>query len=135
MNVEINALESGQFWTYGSEKDGDNWKKLQIQLQNWGWAPDPSSATMWFTPDQVGIWNWERWRSDEYAKLHADALKELDPAKRGALYAKMQDLMEESGAYLFLTPGINPLLVANDIEPAVSPDGRRYFLPSFKKKA
>jgi peptide/nickel transport system substrate-binding protein len=135
MNVEINALESGQFWTYGSEKDGDNWKKLQIQLQNWGWAPDPSSATMWFTPDQVGIWNWERWRSDEYASLHKAALGELDADKRGKLYQKMQDLMEGSGAYLFLTPGINPLLAATEIEPAVSPDGRRYFMPQFKHKA
>jgi peptide/nickel transport system substrate-binding protein len=133
MTVEINALESGQFWIQGSEKDGNYWKTLQMQLQNWGWAPDPSSATMWFTPEQVGVWNWERWRSDKYAELHKAALIDLDPATRGQKYHEMQDLMEESGAYVFLTPGINAMLVANGVEPAVSPDGRRLMLPKFKK--
>jgi len=47
----------------------------------------------------------------------------------------MMDMMEESGAYLFLTPGINPLLVRSGIEPAISPDGRRHFFKMFKRTA
>lgn len=135
IKVSIDAMESGTFWVQGSEKDGDYWKKLQLFIHNWGWAPDPSSATMWYTPDQIGVWNWERWNSPEYAELNKAALKELDAKKRGDIYVKMMDMMEESGAYLFLTPGINPLLVRDGIEAAISPDGRRHFFKMFKHAA
>jgi hypothetical protein len=42
--------------------------------------PDPSWATVWFTPEQVGVWNWERFDNAEYAALHAQGLVDLDPA-------------------------------------------------------
>ena len=41
--------------------------------------PDPSWATVWFTPEQIGVWNWERWNSPEFGELHKQALVELDP--------------------------------------------------------
>jgi len=135
IDVEINPLESGLFWVQGMESEGEYWKTLQLFIHNWGWAPDPSSATMWYIPDQIGVWNWERWNSPEYDALHKQGLVELDPAKRDAIYKKMMDLMEESGAYLFLTPGVNPLLYRDTIEPAVSPDGRRHFFSKFARVA
>ena len=135
IEVEINSLESGLFWVQGIESEGDHWKTLQLFIHNWGWAPDPSSATMWYTPDQIGNWNWERWNSPEFLELHRQGLVELDPAKRGEIYSQMMDLMEESGAYLFLTPGVNPLLYRDTIVPAVSPDGRRYYVSKFTRAA
>src|SRR5690606_39940765 len=61
----------------------------------------PAWALMWFTCDQVGVWNWERWCSPEFDALLAEGAKEMDPAKREPIYRRMQDLMEESGAYVF----------------------------------
>lgn len=135
IEIEINPMESGLFWIQGIEAEGEFWKTLQLYIHNWGWAPDPSNATTWYTPDQIGKWNWERWNSPEYLELHKQALAELDSAKRGELYKKMMDLMEESGAYLFITPGVNPLAYRDTIEPAVSPDGRRYYFRKFGKVA
>ncbi|MBM3585498.1 MAG: peptide ABC transporter substrate-binding protein [Alphaproteobacteria bacterium] len=135
IRVTINPMESGLFWIQGMESEGEYWKTLQLFIHNWGWAPDPSSATMWYTPEQVGVWNWERWNSPEYDAMHKAALKELDPTKRAALYTQMMDMMEESGAYVFLTPGVNPLLVRDGIQEAVSPDGRRHWFKMFKPTA
>ena len=58
--VQINQHDSGSFWSLGSEADGERWRSLQLILQKYGMQPDPAFATAWFTPEQVGIWNWER---------------------------------------------------------------------------
>ena len=49
------------------------------------------------------MWNWERFCNEEFDKLHAAARIEKDVAKRAAMYEKAQQLMEDSGAYVFLT--------------------------------
>jgi peptide/nickel transport system substrate-binding protein len=87
---------------------------------------------VWFTTAQIGEWNWERWSSKEYDGLHEQALLEPDPAKRQAMYVRMQDLMEESGAYVFLTHGINAVLYRNHLKPALTPDGNRMLLRKFQ---
>jgi peptide/nickel transport system substrate-binding protein len=122
--VEINLLESGAFWA-----SGDN-INLQLVLNRYSMAPDPSYATAWFTTEQAGIWNWERFRNEEFDKLHAAASQESDPAKRDVMYRRAQDLMEESGAYCFITHEATPIVHSSRIIPALRPDGLpllRYF--------
>ena len=89
--------------------------------------PDPAWATVWFTPEQIGVWNWERWNSPEFGRLHEQGLHERDPQKRDVLYRHMQDLMEESGAYLFLTHGASAFIHRADLQPALWPDGKPVF--------
>ncbi len=67
-----------------------------------GTIPDPYEATQWFVSSQVGIWNWERWKSEEYDKLYQDGIAEIDPDKRRDIYLRMQDIMEETGAYVWI---------------------------------
>jgi len=93
-------------------------------------TPDPYYATAWFTKAQVGIWNWERFRSDEFDALVNQAMVESDPDKRAAMYRKAQDLMEASGAYRFITHEATPVIYRDRIKPALRPDGLallRYF--------
>ena len=89
--------------------------------------PDPAWATVWFTPGQIGVWNWERWNSPEFGRLQEEGLHERDHEVRDALYRRMQDLMEESGAYLFLTHGVIAYIHCADMEPALWPDGKPVF--------
>lgn len=103
INVVINQRDSATFWTLGDESTGDQWKDVQLILNRFSMDPDPSYATEWFTCEQVGVWNWERFCSEEFDKLHADAKVEKDVAKRDEMYQKAQQLMEDSGAYVFLT--------------------------------
>ena len=124
ITLEINLLESGAFWSSGDNED------LQLVLNRFSMAPDPSYATAWFTTEQAGIWNWERFRNEEFDNLHRAASQETDPEARGEMYRQAQDLMEESGAYRFITHEATPVVHSSRITPALRPDGLpllRYF--------
>ena len=123
ISLEINVHEAATFWTLGDEKSGDRWKDLQLVLNRFSMTPDPYYATAWFTNQQVGVWNWERFRSEEFDRLHADAAKETDTAERDRMYRRAQDLMEESGAYRFITHEATPVVHASPVKPALRPDG------------
>ena len=130
IKVEIKVHDSGSFWSLGDDSKGDRWKDIQLVHMRYSSAPDPYYAAQWFTDDQIGIWNWERFDSPKYNELHEKAISETDRDKRCAMYREMQDLMEESGAYRFITHEANPVLFAKSIAPALRPDGMpllRYF--------
>ena len=131
ITVQIDRRDSGTFWSLGAEAAGDAWKSLQLIINRFTMRPDPFFATRWFTPAQIGIWNWERFNSKEYGELYEQALSELDPAKRANLYVRMQDLMEQSGDYVFLTHEAAGVLWSDKIVPALRPDGMPY-MPGFE---
>ena len=131
IDVQINQHDSGTFWVLGSEADGDRWQSVQLILNRFSMQPDPSFATAWFTPEQIGVWNWERFRSEEFGKLHQQAMVTTDAAERDAMYRRMQDLMEESGAYVFLTHETNGAIFRDTIAPALLPDAN-VVLPEFR---
>jgi peptide/nickel transport system substrate-binding protein len=130
--VKIQQHDSGTFWTLGDQKAGDSWKKIQLIIGRFSMQPDPSWATAWFIPEQIGVWNWERWNSPEFGELHKKGLVELDPSKRDEMYKRMQDLMEESGAYLFLTHEAVGVASRTNSRPAIMPNGTAIFT-QFKK--
>ena len=129
IDIEVNLHESGAFWSLGDDsKGGDRWKNVQLILNRFSMLPDPYYATAWFTTDQIGVWNWERFRSKDFDLLHERAAAETDQGSRAALYERMQDLMEESGAYRFITHEATPVIYRNTVTPAFRPDG----LPLFR---
>jgi peptide/nickel transport system substrate-binding protein len=133
IDVTITPYESGTFWNLGLESEGDAWKTLQMYLHRWGNGPDPSWTTKWYTCEQVGIWNWERWCNAEYSDLDKKAVEETDDRKRAKLYLRMADLLDESSAYVLLNYGMQALAYRDDIVPGVNPDGRRLLLPKFRR--
>lgn len=132
IDVQIDLYEAGTFSSLGQEKAGDSWKNLELILHRYTMTPDPFYATAWFTTQQKGIWNWERFSNPEFDQLHLDAQSEMDRDKRAKMYERMQDLMEESAAYRFLTHEANPVIFKNTIQPAFRPDGLP-LLQYFKK--
>ena len=133
INVEVNLHESGAFWSLGDSSAGERYKDIQLILNRYSMGPDPSYATAWFITDQKGIWNWERFSDAEFDKLEAAAKAETDKDKRAKMYQRMQDIMEESGAYRFLTHEATPVIYSNSIKPACRPDGLpllRFFRPA-----
>ena len=127
---EIKQNDSGTFWSLGS-KDGDYFMNLQLILGRFSMQPDPSWATVWFTPEQIGVWNWERFDSAEYKELHDQGLVENDPAKRDEIYRRMQALMDESGCYVFLTHEVVGVIHKDTIVPGLKPNGES-LLPDFR---
>ncbi|MEM8728469.1 MAG: ABC transporter substrate-binding protein [Pseudomonadota bacterium] len=130
ITCEIKQNDSGTFWSLGS-KDGDYFMDLQLVLSRFSMQPDPSWATVWFTPEQVGVWNWERFDDAEYKALHDQGLVESDPAKRDEIYKQMQALMDESGCYVFLTHEVVGAIHKDSVAPGLKPNGES-LLSEFK---
>jgi peptide/nickel transport system substrate-binding protein len=125
INLQINVQDSGSFWTMGMESEGERWKDIELLINRFSMVPDPYYATEWFTCEQVGVWNWERFCNEEFDKLHEEAISVTDNEKRGEIYRRMQDMMEESGAYRFLTHEGSPIMYRTSaVKPAVRPDSR-----------
>lgn len=127
INLQVRQHDSGTFWSLGDQSSGDSWKTIQLLISRFSMQPDPSFATDWFTPEQIGVWNWERWNSPEYGKLNAAAKIETDIAKRNEMYIKMQDLMEESGSYVFLTHEAVGVGYRDAVAPGLMPNGNPVF--------
>ncbi|MER9076732.1 ABC transporter substrate-binding protein [Mesorhizobium sp. M0904] len=129
IRLEVNVQDSGSFWTLGIESEGDRWKELQLTVMYFNSLPDPHYSTSWFVQDQVGIWNWERFRSQRFDELSAKGSTVSDPNERAKIYRELQDLMEDSGAYRFLTPGADPFMYrTTQTQAATRADGRPLYL-------
>jgi peptide/nickel transport system substrate-binding protein len=133
LQVEIRAQDSSSFLTLGREDLGNRWRDLQLFMNDFVGQADPYYSMTWFSSKQVGLWNWERFRSAEFDRLDELAITTTDEAERGRMYRRMQYLMEESGCYRFLTNGVMPQIYRNTIKPVFRPDGYpslRDFVPS-----
>lgn len=123
IEAEIHAQDNSTFITLGRQDLGDQWRDLQLFLEDFVGLADPYYSMTWFISAQMGIWNWERFSNAEFDQLNNLALATSDEAERSRMYHRMQDLMEESGCYRFLTNGIMPEIIRNRIEPVFRPDG------------
>jgi peptide/nickel transport system substrate-binding protein len=123
IEVELQPQDNATLITLGMESAGDRWRDLQLHIQSFFMLGDPYYATEWFVSEQVGIWNWERFRSDEFDRLHEVALGLTDPAERDPLYRRMQHLMEASGCYRFLAHDVEAMLSRRWLTPAYRADG------------
>ena len=123
INVTVMPLDSGPFWEMGQESKGDTWKELELWLMRFGSGPDPFEPTQWFVRDQVGIWNWERWSSDEFEELYVRGIEEVDPAERAKIYMRMQEIMDETGAYVWLVHEPEVFIHRSDLDAQFAPSG------------
>jgi peptide/nickel transport system substrate-binding protein len=132
INLELEVLDGGTFWSMGEGEAGEN---LELSLQQFGGKADPSFQTQWFVSDQVGEWNWQRWKSEDYDKLNAEAESTTDEAARAEAYIKMQQLMDESAAYVWLTHEVNMFASKKWLKPAILPNGDDWQYRYFEEKA
>ena len=133
IDVSIRAQDNGTFLTLGSEAAGEQWQDIQLYFQSFIGAGDPFYSLVWFTSEQIGHWNWERFSNQEFDHLNDLALATSNKTERDRMYQRMQDLMEESGCYRFISNGVMPQIIRKTIKPAFKPDGYailRDFRPS-----
>jgi peptide/nickel transport system substrate-binding protein len=123
ITVDIKALDEGVYWTIGDKNSGDGWKNLDIVLMNFAGGVDPSENLTWFRPSQIGVYNWSQFDSPEFEKLYQEGMAETDQDKRDTLYKKMQDLMEESGGFVFITHETFAAVVRKGLKPVIIADG------------
>lgn len=119
ITVNINTLESATFWGMKPEQQ----QQLELFTANYVTFPDPSWSTMWFTSDQIDVWNWMRWNSPEFDDLHKQGLVELDDAKREDIYIRMQQLWDGACHTIWVTHNSWAYGWKESLEPAFTPNG------------
>lgn len=123
ITVEIQPFDEGAYWVLGDKTQGDGYKNLDMVLMAFAGGIDPSENTVWFRPDQIGVYNWSAFNSPEYEELYNKALSESDQGKRKEMYNRMENLMEESGGFIFICHEPFVAVHRNTIEPEILADG------------
>ena len=129
LKVSINALDGGAYWSMGEH---DKSSDLEMTLITYASKFDPGFQTQWFTGEQVGKWNWQRWANPEFDALQIKAGSIVDPAARAPLYIRMQELLDQSASCLWITHGAKIFVHAPSLEPALLPNGSNWQLRFFK---
>jgi len=129
ININIVSLDSSAYWELGA---GDKGKEVELVAMGYSAMSDPAWFTMWFTCDQVGVWNWMRWCSPEFDELHKQGIKTLDAVEREQIYLQMQKLWDEAAISVWITH--QPLVYASkpNIETVLYPGNLCPMLRDFK---
>jgi peptide/nickel transport system substrate-binding protein len=130
IEVEINALDPGAYWSLG---ENDASAVLDLSLIEYHGKFDPGFQTQWFTSAQVGLWNWQRWKSPEFDELDALGAKTTDTAEREKIYLKAQQLMDESAAFVWITHNVNVFATKSWLKPGVLPNGNNWLYTAFEE--
>ena len=120
---------AGAYFSLGK---GDAGKNLELSLQQFSAKADPSFTSQWFVSGQVGTWNWQRWANAEFDKLHEMVDSTIDPMKRAEGMIRMQKLMDESAAYVWLTYDTNLYASRSWLNPGILPNGTDWQFEYFK---
>jgi len=129
IEVQIDALDPGAYWAYG---ENDASKDLELVLVEYRGKFDPGFQTQWFTADQIGTWNWQRWNSPDFDALHKQGGIETDTAKRNQIYIDAQKLMDESAAFWWITHNAYTFGFKEAVSPGILPNGNQWQFASFK---
>jgi len=123
VRVDIKTYDYAVYETLGDKSCGDGWKKLELVLMQFVGGADPSENLTWFRPEQVGVYNWSQFDSAAFETLYQQGAREADPVVRDAIYRKMQDVMEQSGGFIFLTHEVFAALARTGLDPCILADG------------
>ncbi len=94
---------------------------------------DPGFQTQWFTSDQIGTWNWQRWSNKDFDDLHKKGGVESDPKKREQIYIDAQKLMDESAAFWWITHNAYTYAFKDTLQPGILPNGSQMQYAAFKQ--
>jgi peptide/nickel transport system substrate-binding protein len=127
IEVEVKAILASVF--FGNDS-ADSYARFHADLQMYyvGSGPDPlrfmERFTSWRIPSKATRWsgnNVARWRDDGYDALWRAARSELDPARRAALFIRMNDIVVSGGAIIPLVKSAQVEAVARDLAVAIPP--------------
>ena len=123
ITVNIQPTEDAAYWALGDKSAGEDYKSIELVLMNFAGGIDPTETLVWSRPDQIGIYNWSFFDNPEFESLYQASMTEQDSEKRRAMFNRMEDLMEDSGAFIFIC--FEPYLALHDanVVPVILADG------------
>jgi peptide/nickel transport system substrate-binding protein len=128
IELEIDARDGGAYWSLG---ENDASKELDLSLIEYPGKMDAGFQMQWFTTSQIGLWNWQRWSNPEFDALHVKAGSTLDDTKRSEMYVQMQELMDKSAAFIWITFNVYTFASVSSLTPAILPSGSNLLIQDF----
>jgi peptide/nickel transport system substrate-binding protein len=132
ITITISSLDEATFWSIG---EGDKGLDVELFALTFTAMQDPAWFAMWFTSDQVGVWNWMRWASPEYDALYKKGLSTVDEGERTSIYIEMQKLWDASANSVWITNQPKSYAYKPSIEPVLYYGGNVPMLREFKPAA
>jgi peptide/nickel transport system substrate-binding protein len=109
IDMELKSVTASVYFS-SDVANPDTYTKFYTDIQMYTTTmtqPDPelfmNQFTSWEVASKDNKWqgrNITRWRNEEYDKLYRAAEQELDPAKRAALFVKMNELVIQNGVVI-----------------------------------
>jgi len=123
INIEIRPVDEASYWSEGDKTAGDGYKSIELVLMSFAGGIEPTENLVWFRPDQIGVYNWSFFDNPEFEQLYQNVQVEADPDERRRMFNRMEDLMEESGGFVFIA--FEPYFAIHDAElaPVILADG------------
>jgi len=131
ITINIVPLDSSAFWDLGSGDKGKDVELFAIGYSSVG--PEPAWSAMWFTCDQVGVWNWMRWCDPKFDELHQNGIVTIDPEAREQIYIEMQQLWDAAVISVWITNTPQVYVSKPSIVPVIYPGGLCPMLREFKE--
>ncbi|MCA0244000.1 MAG: peptide ABC transporter substrate-binding protein [Proteobacteria bacterium] len=129
IDLELKTVVAAVFFG-GDAANPDTYQKFWCDMEMFTTTmtqPDPQFFMEQFTSEQLAQkankWasrNWWRWHSAEYDAAFKAAQVELDPAKRAALFIKMNDLVVADKYVIPLFARPRPFGILNKLQPVLS---------------
>jgi peptide/nickel transport system substrate-binding protein len=126
ITLSLELLDSAAYYELG-----ESLRQRELFYVGFVTQPDPSWSFVWFTCDQIDVWNWQYWCGQEFDSLHFAALQEADEAARNEMYIEMQRLWDEQANVVWLAHPTNYYGYRRGIQPSITPHGR-FSVPSFR---
>ncbi len=116
INLQIDLLDGGEYREIARDAQQ---QLFYISFSN---TADPSWATVWFSCEQVGDWNYQHWCNEEFQELHEAALVETDPDERHDMYIRMQEIMDEDAIAAWVMYRTNLYTYPADMQISLVPE-------------
>ncbi len=112
IDVNIKIIETASWYPYLGQESHPC-----IFYESFSLTLDPGYWVEWFTTAQVGKWNFIKWSSEEFDQLASEATVTMDSEKRAQMYIRMQEIMDEEAALIWVTNGAKVYVSNKAVEP------------------
>ena len=128
IELELKTVVASVFFSSDVGNPDTNTKfHADLQMYNIGSGPDPWVFMNQFYSAEIASkankWqgrNLSRWRNDEYDRIYLAARDELDPARRAALFVRMNDMVIENNVVIPLVSAKESAAVSNKLRMTLS---------------
>jgi peptide/nickel transport system substrate-binding protein len=119
INLKPDKVEGAGFYELG-----ENLQERQLFYVGFVTEPDPSWSMVWFTCDQIDVWNWMYSCDEEFDRLQKEALLEQDESKRHEMYIEMQERWDAAVHTVWTHWPTLWFGHRKGLKPAINPHGR-----------